>query len=53
MADVAPNYSTRCYYVDPADFRGKGKGNAASVEQAGNDSVCSAAFTTGDAAGTR
>lgn len=36
---------TRNYYVDPADFRGKGKGNAASVEQAGNDTVCRAAFT--------
>lgn len=36
MADAALNYSLRCYHVDQADFRGKGKGNAAPVEQAGN-----------------
>ena len=37
----------------PSDIGHSLKSNAAPVEQAGNDSVCRAAFTTGDAAGTR
>lgn len=39
------------HYADPVDFRGKGKGDVAPVEQTGTDTVSRTAFTAGDAAG--
>ncbi|MFU8623003.1 hypothetical protein ACNAUF_24700, partial [Escherichia coli] len=44
-------YSPRSHYADPVDFRGKGKGDVAPVEQTGTDTVSRTAFTAGDAAG--
>ncbi|WP_369784860.1 hypothetical protein [Klebsiella pneumoniae] len=41
----------RSHYADPVDFRGKGKGDVAPVEQTGTDTVSRTAFTAGDAAG--
>ncbi len=51
VAYATSYYSPRSHYADPVDFRGKGKGDVAPVEQTGTDTVSRTAFTAGDAAG--
>ncbi len=51
VAYATSYYSPRSHHADPVDFRGKGKGDVAPVEQTGTDTVSRTAFTAGDAAG--
>lgn len=37
VADAASNYSPRSHHADPVDFRGKRKGDAATVGKTGTD----------------